>query len=140
MAIVLLVSIAIGTRLGDRVLGQQIGRQVPIAGTIPTPKPEPVESGFNDSYWKRVKIITVATDPAFPDPRVTPTPEPTPRPTPRPTPTQTPRPPSASPTPNDDYTSPPLPVPIVTHEPDNEYGTPVPGRTPDTYTPPPGGG
>ncbi len=137
MGIVLLVSIVIGSRLGDRVLGQQIGHQVPIAGTIPTPKPEPSDSGFNDAYWKRVKIVSVATDPGFPDPRVTPTPEPT-RASPPPRPTDSPRPPSATPTPNADYTSPPLPIPLSSSSPDPGTGSPTPpSKGPEGPTPPP---
>jgi hypothetical protein len=127
MAIVLLLSIVLGRRLGDRVLGGQIGRKPPIAGVIPTPSPEPAETGFNEGYWKHVKIISVATDPAFPDPRVTPPPEPTRPPTPKPTATPTPRPPSPPPpslSPDPTYTSPPLPLPVVSHEPESPSPSP----------------
>ncbi len=137
MAIVLVVSIALGLRLGDRVLGGQFGRKPPIAGVIPTPSPEPADTALSEGYWKHVKIVTVATDPAFPDPRVTPEPEPTRRPTPKPTPTPTPRPPSAPPSesPDPTYTSPPLPLPVVSHEPESPSPSPSAGASSQ-----PGGG
>ena len=69
--------------------------------------------------WAR--IVSVATDPAFPDPRVTRPPTPPPPPvTPTPLPTPTPRratPIPVQPPPQSVYTSPPLPIPLVSHEP-----------------------
>jgi hypothetical protein len=113
-ALVLLVSILIGQRLGDRVLLQSEQR-LPLAGTAITPVPLPSATDPGDLRdWKRLQVVSVATDPAFPDPRVTPTPPPTPRPTPKATPTARPTP---APTPAE-YTSPPLPVPLVSHEPE----------------------
>jgi hypothetical protein len=111
-AFVLLVAIGVGIGMGNHVLGQVAGRE-PIAPTpvpIPTPKAgDPVGS----SAWKRTSVISVATDPGFPDPRVTPEPEvkPTPKRTPTPKPSPTPN-PFAEPT--APYTSPPLPVPMGT--------------------------
>ncbi len=122
-AVVLLVSILIGQKLGDRVL-LQTERRIPIAGgaITPVPQTQPSDNG-NLRNWKRLQVVSVATDPAFPDPRVTRPPTPTPPPfvasTPRPRPTPipeavgTPTPPPAENT----YTSPPLPIPIATHAP-----------------------
>ena len=110
----LLVSILIGQKLGDRVL-LQTERRVPIIGSGITPVPEADPSDRGElKNWKRLQVVSVATDPGFPDPRVTPPPTPRPPPaTPRPTPTAapTPVPPPAI------YTSPPLPIPLVSHEP-----------------------
>jgi len=116
--VVLVVSITVGERLGDRVLRQSTERRAPIVAAPPTVPP--IESS-QARRWKRSQVISVATDPAFPDPRVTPTPEPS-RPPQRLTPfLPVPRPaPSvkrtATPTaaPRGDYTSPPLPIPLVT--------------------------
>jgi hypothetical protein len=114
-AVVLLVAILVGQKVGDRVL-LQTERRVPMAGanltpvpeTNPTPEP-PIKN------WRRQQVVSVATDPAFPDPRVTrpstPRPTPTAAPTPQPTPT-----PELH-TPSGTYTSPPLPLPLVTHLP-----------------------
>jgi hypothetical protein len=120
-AAVLLVSILIGQKLGDRVL-LQTERRIPIAGGAITPVPQS-EPSANAALrnWKRLQVVSVATDPAFPDPRVTRPPTPTPPPfvaTPRPRPTpipevaKTPTPPPAS-----TYTSPPLLIPLATHAP-----------------------
>jgi len=122
-AIVLLVAIAIGNNMGNRVLGQ-IGSRA--EGAVATPVPSPSASAQDDGVsrvlWKRRQVLSVATDPAFPDPRVTPEPPPPP-PTPRPTPRQT-RTPVPSPSALDDgegttppYTSPPMPIPLVSHQP-----------------------
>ena len=111
-AAILLISIGIGQRLGDRVLNQSTSRRVPIAGANATPVAQSPNPNL-ERNWKRLQVVSVATDPAFPDPRVTPTPVPRPteRPTPRPTATPSPRPPSS------DYTSPPLLLPLATHAP-----------------------
>jgi hypothetical protein len=112
-AVVLLVSIVIGQKLGDRVL-LQTERRVPIVGSGITPVPEADPSDRGElKNWKRLQVVSVATDPAFPDPRVTRPPAPPPAATPRATPTArpTPTPPPAI------YTSPPLPLPLVSHEP-----------------------
>ncbi len=70
-AVVLLVSILIGQKLGDRVL-LQTERRIPIAGgaITPVPQTQPSDNG-NLRNWKRLQVVSVATDPAFPDPRVT---------------------------------------------------------------------
>lgn len=127
-ALVLLVSILIGQKLGDRVL-LQTERRVPIIGSGVTPVPDTATSepaGLKN--WKRLQVVSVATDPAFPDPRVTRPPTPTPAPyvAPKrialPTPTIT--------APKNIYTSPPLPVPLVSHDP-NEVETEPPTLSPD---------
>lgn len=123
-AVVLLVSILIGQKLGDRVL-LQTERRIPIAGGAITPVPQTQASdNGNLRNWKRLQVVSVATDPGFPDPRVTRPPTPTPppfvaapprpRPTPIPEVANTPTPPPA---PSTSYTSPPLPLPIATHAP-----------------------
>ena len=111
-AAILLISIGIGQRLGDRVLNQSTGRRAPIAGANATPVVQTTNSNL-ERNWKRLQVVSVATDPAFPDPRVTPTPflRPTERPTARPTATPSPVPPSSA------YTSPPLLLPLATHAP-----------------------
>lgn len=122
MGIVLLVAIVLGQQIGNRTIFGQTERKVVVPGQTITPVPE--ESAASDEAslknWKRLQIVSVATDPAFPDPRVTPPPTPTPRPTPSPKPSPSP---SASAWPTDFYTSPPLPVPIVSHDP---FETPTP--------------
>lgn len=118
-AVVLLISIVVGQKLGDRVL-LQTEKRVPIASGAITPVPDVAASDKGPlRNWKRDQVVSVATDPAFPDPRVTrpPTPSPPPEPvaTPRPRPTDTPPPePVRTRAP---YTSPPLPIPLVSHAP-----------------------
>jgi hypothetical protein len=122
-AVVLVISIAVGNSMGNRVLGQ-------IAVRAPEVVPTPMVSASADAasldqvLAVRHSVLSVATDPGFPDPRVTPEPPPvrTAPPTPRLTPTPKPTPsPSADGTSH--YTSPPLPIPIVSHDP-NELSDP----------------
>ena len=128
-AAILLISIGIGQRLGDRVLNQSTSRRVPIAGANATPVAQTTNPNL-ERNWKRLQVVSVATDPAFPDPRVTPTPVPrsTEPPTPRPTATPSPRPPLSP------YTSPPLLMPLATHAPGETQpevtGAPEPTPTP----------
>jgi hypothetical protein len=135
-AVVLVVSILIGQKLGDRVL-LQTERRVPIGGFGVTPVPEAESSDHGElRNWKRLEVISVATDPAFPDPRVTRPPAP---PAPSPPPHRaTPIP--EAPRPAHTYTSPPLPLPLVSHEPvDTE--TEPPTLSPEersNVAPPPG--
>jgi hypothetical protein len=125
-AFVLLIAIAVGQNMGNRVLGQIASRAVLQPPTpIPAASPSPGAESGNQALWKRREVISVATDPAFPDPRVTPEPPPpeTPRPAPpRPAHTRTPEPePTDDTQPRNDaaspYTSPPMPIPLITHEP-----------------------
>jgi len=111
-AFVLLAAIGIGTGMGNRVLGQ-IGAHVPVQPTpVPAVTDIPDQPGALGG-WKRTSVMAVATDPGFPDPRVTPEPEvpATARPTPRESrPLDTPH-------PNNGYTSPPLPFALPSHTP-----------------------
>lgn len=130
-AVVLLISIVIGQKLGDKVL-LQTERRVPIVGSGVTPVPEADASGRSDlKNWKRLQVVSVATDPGFPDPRVTRPPAPPPPPeTPRPRRTATPIPvPTVAPV-HSIYTSPPLPIPLVSHEPFPVDTEPPAGPTP----------
>jgi hypothetical protein len=114
MGIVLLAAVAVGQQIGEHTIFGATERRVQIPEQVITPVPEDTP-GVNEEIsrnWKRLQVVSVATDPAFPDPRVTPTPVPTPRPTPTPKPTPVP-------TPNTVqlYTSPPLPIPLVSQDP-----------------------
>ena len=122
-SVVLLIAIAIGNGMGNRVL-RQVAHSADIRTTpLPITTPSPGDAGGPNSLTLRRRHVTaVATDPAFPDPRITP--EPTPQPTPRPIPKATPT-PSLPPTPEPEpteavqvpYTSPPLAFPLVKHSP-----------------------
>lgn len=129
-SLVLVIAIFVGNSMGDRVLGQIASR----GGGPPSPIPIPSSSATADSLtgrvlWKRRQVLSVATDPAFPDPRITPEPEipATPRPAirrkPRAAPTIAPDgvesgPPAARHTPNTTYTSPPMPIPMASAAPE----------------------
>jgi hypothetical protein len=129
-ALVLLVSILIGEKLGDRVL-LQTERRVPVGTALVTPVPQTAPSNPGPlRNWKRDQVVSVATDPAFPDPRVTRPPTPTPRPIARRKP-RTPNPtfPAVLPPETGGYTSPPLPLPLVSHVP-GEQETEPPTLTP----------
>jgi hypothetical protein len=126
MACVLLAAIAVGQRLGENTLFSATQRRLDVPDVTITPVPDatPSDEPSLSKDWKRLQVVSVATDPAFPDPRVTPPPTPTPRPpppTPRPTPT-----PSPSPPPADLYTSPPLPLPLASHDAEAPTPTPTP--------------
>lgn len=134
-AIVLLIAIAIGNRMGNRVLGQVSGHMRRSEPTPVIPQIGVKSDPATEVNWKHTQVMSVATDPGFPDPRITPPPPPPPR-TPEPYTApplvvrHTPRPepaPSREP-----YTSPPLPIPLVSHTPPNEVITPVPSDTPFT--------
>ncbi|MBV8151273.1 MAG: hypothetical protein JOY59_06930 [Candidatus Eremiobacteraeota bacterium] len=119
----LLVAIAVGERMGERVLHQVTGP--PIVPALATPRTLPsLEVGGLVRNWRRVQVISVATDPGFPDPRVTPPPSPTPRPTKTPTPVPTPTP-----------FVPPTPEPTPSPQ-GSESATPAATATPDTTRPP----
>jgi len=154
-AIVLLVAIAIGNGMGNRVLGQIAGRGPAFSTTpLPVTTSSPDAAGNPKSFsWKHRQVLSVATDPAFPDPRVTPepTPEPTapPRPTARPipkptrTPAATPR-PAPAPSRRSTYTSPPMLYPMASHSPGEEPSaaagglvSPSPAATRSLLTPHP---
>jgi hypothetical protein len=92
-AVVLLISIAIGERMGTRVLGQATEQSAQALSAVQvTPQPEPEQTvGPFGPDWKRTQTLSAASDPGFPDPRVPPKPLPTapPPPTPSPTPVPT---------------------------------------------------
>jgi hypothetical protein len=117
MGIVLLAAIAVGQQIGSHTIFAVMQKRPTLPGDEITPVPDPTASDeLLSKNWKRLQVVSVATDPAFPDPRVTPPPPPTPRPVPTAPPTPKPR-PTPSPPP-DIYTSPPLPFPLVSHDPD----------------------
>lgn len=110
MGIVLLASVVIGQQIGNHTIFGSTEHRVEVPEQKITPVPE--ETGPNEAIaknWKRLQVVSVATDPAFPDPRVTPPPTPSPRPTPSPKPSPTVNPAEV-------YTSPPLPLPLVSPE------------------------
>jgi len=114
MGLVLLVAIVVGQQIGERTIFGATERRVVIPEQLITPVPVDTP-GPNEALsrnWKRLQVVSVATDPAFPDPRVTPPPTPTPKPTGSPRAVVFP-----TLNPSELYTSPPLPLPLVTHEP-----------------------
>jgi len=126
-AATLLVAIVVGQKMGDRVLHQVTQSAAVPQLSIPSISPSADSTGpVRD--WKRAQVITAATDPGFPDPRVTPppTPEPTPHRTPSPTPVPTPIP---TPTP-----IPPTAEPVP--EGSSPSAAPPASATPDTTRPP----
>jgi hypothetical protein len=86
---------------------------------VPTAVPISTASSGNAgswNAWKRTSVMSVATDPGFPDPRVTAEPEV--KATPKHTPTPKPSPTPTAARENGNYTSPPLPIPLVSHTPE----------------------
>jgi hypothetical protein len=142
-AIALLISIAIGQRLGDRVLRQVTEQRSTEAMAILTPVPPAPQATDMGPVrnWKHEQVVSVATDPDFPDPRATPKPKPLPSPTPVPTIAPPTQPPSQDIAPvKPAYTSPPLPLPIASHAPEeidteppdaNGYPQGIPPVTPE---------
>jgi hypothetical protein len=119
-SLVLLVAIVIGDSMGNKVLGQIASRAS--SATTPVPIPTPSEGDeASQVLARRHEVLSVATDPGFPDPRVTPEPPPpaTPRPSPRPTPSPTPD-DGGTADPADDYTSPPLAIPLASESPEDQ--------------------
>ncbi|MBV9719687.1 MAG: hypothetical protein JOZ77_10225 [Candidatus Eremiobacteraeota bacterium] len=91
---VLLLAVAVGERMGNRVIGQ--ATEQTLQSVIPsaiTPPPNAAPKPYGPD-WKRSQALSAAGDPRFPDPRVPPQPLPTPLPSPtaRPTPVPTPTP------------------------------------------------
>ena len=77
--VVLLVAIAVGERMGDRVLGQSSHALQSVGTVTITPDPNQVSGPFGPD-WKRSQTLSAAPDPRFPDPRIPPKPLPTPIP------------------------------------------------------------
>ncbi len=118
-AVLLLISIVVGQRLGDSVLKGVTEQRDSEAGPIMTPVPLVSDEPGTARNWKREQVVSVATDPAFPDPRATPKPTPTPTPTANPTVPPPTAPPIVHIVPaKPAYTSPPLPLPIASHGPE----------------------
>lgn len=99
--IVLIGAIALGERMGDRVIGQVTEKRLEgVAPVTVTPAPNPSGSSPYGPNWRETQVLAAAADPGFPDPRVPPVPLPTAAPTPKytaapktvakPTPTPTP--------------------------------------------------
>ena len=91
LGVLLLVSIAIGQQIGDHALFSATQHRLafPDDSITPVPDPTTTDDPTLSKDWKRLQVVSVATDPAFPDPRVTPPPTATPKPA-SPTPTPTP--------------------------------------------------
>ncbi len=126
---VLIAAIALGERAGDTVIGQVTEKRLDsIAPITVTPAPVQKSAAPYGPDWKRTDVMSAATDPAFPDPRVPPVPLPTAPPAPKYTATPAPRrpQPTATPTPNLNLPiwrrAAPLPTPTPVAS-----GTPVPG-------------
>lgn len=86
--IVLLAAITLGEREGSRVIGRVTDQRLQSIAP-PTLPPAPQKGKTTGPYgpnWKRTDVMAVATDPAFPDPRVPPVPLPTAPPPPKTTP------------------------------------------------------
>ena len=93
--VVLLIAIAVGERMGDRVFVRAANDAGNGLETMPVITPIP--SATTEAYgpdWKDSQTLAAAPDPGFPDPRVPPKPLPTapPPPTPTPKPKWTPNP------------------------------------------------
>jgi hypothetical protein len=112
LGVVLLVSIVAGQQIGEHTIFGATERRVDIPEQTVTPLEED-RAGPNEAIsrnWQRLQVVSVATDPGFPDPHATPTPTPSPKPSPtaKPAPARTPV---------SEDTAPPLPVPLVSHDP-----------------------
>ena len=83
--IVLLAAIAIGQRMGTRVLVQAANSGSLDTTPIVTPIPASTAENYGPD-WKRSQTLAAAVDPGFPDPRVPPKPLPTPAATATPSP------------------------------------------------------
>ena len=149
-AIVLALAILVGNTMGNRVLGQISSRASDNVTPIPIPSPSAADPTTNRSLLKRRQVLSVATDPAFPDPRITPEPEipATPRPRPpsrKPSPSPSPSEsgtggPAPEVTPNTRYTSPAMLIPMASHAPDESVSpdaspTAVPRPTLSPHSP-----
>jgi hypothetical protein len=84
-AVVLLLAILLGERIGDRGLGEITQNQLDPVRTTFTPEPGATSGPFGPD-WKRSETLSSAPDPRFPDPRVPPQPLPTRPPAPVETP------------------------------------------------------
>lgn len=121
---VLVAAIAVGERAGDKVIGQVTEKRLEgIAPVTLTPAPVQKSASPYGPNWKRTEVMSAATDPAFPDPRVPPVPPPTLPPPPKRTPTPLPTIATPTPTPN-------LNIPIWRREAPLPTPTPTGSETP----------
>jgi hypothetical protein len=89
-ALILLAAIALGQRMGDRVLGEATERTLSaVPPIVISPAPAATGAAYGPD-WKRSETLSAPPDPHFPDPRVPPKPLPTPPPPPTPSPTPIP--------------------------------------------------
>jgi hypothetical protein len=134
-AVVLLLAVAVGERMGNRVIGQ--ATEQTLHSVVPqavTPAPDATPRPYGPD-WKRSQALSTAGDPHFPDPRVPPQPLPTLPPTPKPTPVPTR---IATPTPNPNipvWRQRPMPTFAPSAEPSAE-GSTLPGAPTAEPTPP----
>ena len=101
-AAVLLLAMAVGERMGSRVIGQATEQTLQsVSPQAVTPAPDATPQPYGPD-WKRSQALSAAGDPRFPDPRVPPQPLPTPLPTPPPKPAaaEPAGPPTPTPNPN----------------------------------------
>ena len=89
--VVLLGAIALGERMGDRVIVNAVDTGASNAQVVVTPLPVGASLAPYGPDWKSNQTLAAAPDPGFPDPRIPPRPLPTPLPrtTPAPRPTWT---------------------------------------------------
>jgi hypothetical protein len=130
-AIVLLLAVALGERMGDRVMQGSTEQQ--LQSIIPTPLPSGADTSPQPygPNWKRSQALSAAADPRFPDPRVPPEPLPTPLPTPKATPQPAV---VATPTPNPNipiWRQRPLPTLPPSEEPGAVPASPEDGTSPE---------
>lgn len=126
----LIVAVFFGNRMGDRVLSQ-VGARVDLQPTaIASVEPSIDPKDARRVFWKKTQVVTAATDPAFPDPRITPPPTATPRPV-TPVPTPSPPRPTATPSPAPIPTAllTPVPAPPVSNQPSAANGSSAPNVT-----------
>lgn len=135
-AVVLLIAVAVGERMGSRVIGQ--ATEQTLQSVVPqavTPAPDATPRPYGPD-WKRSQALSTAGDPHFPDPRVPPQPLPTLAPTPKPRPIVT-IPPTPTPNPNIPiWRQKPLPTinPNGTPPPTVEPGAPTAQPTPPDHS------
>jgi len=100
--IVLIGAIALGERMGDRVIGQVTEKRLEgVAPITVTPAPSAQNAAPYGPGWRETQVLAAAADPGFPDPRVPPVPLPTAAPLPKYTPApKTVVKPTPTPTPN----------------------------------------
>jgi hypothetical protein len=125
-AAVLLIAVAIGERMGSRVISQATEQNLQSVAPVVSAAPGSSAQPYGPD-WKRSQALSAAGDPRFPDPRVPPQPLPTPEPTAKPRPTPVP---TATPNPN---------IPIWRQRPFATLRPSAPPSEENTAVPPPTG-